>query len=82
MRTYRLLFLDAGFSHLAGLPLGQQLFTEVRKRVASQYGSDNHVERDLNRYTEYLQNCFNRPVLPEDVDCEEFLGFLDVEFRR
>jgi hypothetical protein len=79
MNTYRLLFLGAGFSHLAGLPLGPSLFREVRRKVRAEYGADNHVERDLKRFTEYTQQCFGRVVATENVDCEEFLGFLDVE---
>lgn len=79
MNTYRLLFLGAGFSCLAGLPLGPALFHEVRRRVRGEYGMDNHVERDLNRFNDYVQRCFGRVVAPDNVDCEEFLGFLDIE---
>jgi hypothetical protein len=79
MSTFRLLFLGAGFSHLAGLPLGPELFTEVRRRINEDYGSDNHVERDLMRFINYQHRCFDRTIRPENVDCEEFLGFLDVE---
>ncbi len=79
MFTYRLLFLGAGFSCLAGLPLGPDLFREVRKQINAQYSSDNHVERDLVRFIKYLSDCFNKAVLPDEVDCEEFLSFLDVE---
>jgi len=79
MSTYRLLFLGAGFSHPAGLPLGQELFREVRRRVNSELTSDNHVERDLNRFIDYTERCFGRVLSPDNVDCEEFLGFLDVE---
>lgn len=79
INTYRLLFLGAGFSHLAGLPLGPQLFKEVRKRISKEHSSDNHVERDLKRFIDYTARCFGREILPIDVDLEEFLGFLDVE---
>jgi len=79
VKTHRLLVLGAGFSRLAGLPLGAKLFQEVRKQVTSQYGSDNHVERELKKYAEYQQSCFKRVVVPDAVDCEEFLGYLDVE---
>jgi len=79
MKTSRLLFLGAGFSRPAGLPLGSELFHQVRARIASQHGRDNHVERDLKRYIDYMRNCFNRDIPPEEVDYEQFLGFLDVE---
>jgi SIR2-like domain len=79
MSTYRLLFLGAGFSCLAGVPLGPNLFREVRKKIAAEYSSDNPVERDIERFIKYLSDCFHRTVLADDIDCEEFLGFLDVE---
>jgi hypothetical protein len=79
MNTYRLLFLGAGFSHLAGLPLGPALFRKVRRWISDEHGSDNHVERDLKRFSNYNERCFGRLLSPDDVDCEEFLGFLDVE---
>jgi hypothetical protein len=47
--TYRLLFLGAGFSCLAGLPLGPALFHEVRRRIRIECGVDNRVEHDLKR---------------------------------
>jgi hypothetical protein len=79
MTTHRLFFLGAGFSHLAGLPLGTELFQLVRSKIRDQYGADNHVERDLHEFTKYLYECFGRRVALENVDLEEFLGFLDVE---
>jgi hypothetical protein len=79
MTTHRLFFLGAGFSHLAGLPLGTELFQLVRSNIRDQYGADNHVERDLHEFTKYLYECFGRHVALENVDLEEFLGFLDVE---
>lgn len=79
MDTYRLIFLGAGFSHLAGLPLGPALFREVRRLINSEHGSDNHVERDLKRFIDYTERCFGRVLLSDDIDSEEFLGFLDVE---
>src|SRR5215217_5688625 len=79
MTTHRLFFLGAGFSHLAGLPLGTELFQLVRSNIRNQYGVDNHVERDLKGFTKYLHECFCRKVSADEVDVEEFLGFLDVE---
>ena len=79
MTTFRLLFLGAGFSVPAGLPLGAALFRHVRRVINGDQGTDNHVERDIARFIEYLERCFGRNVLPDEIDCEEFLGFLDVE---
>jgi hypothetical protein len=79
MKTFRLLFVGAGFSKLAGLPLGAELFQEVRRVTTSRYGRDNRVERDLLRFIEYMRNCEGKILTPETVSYEEFLGFLDVE---
>ena len=79
MTTHRLIFRGAGFSQLAGLPLGRELFRQVRERIAFQYGKDNPVERDVRRFVDYLNRCFARIESPDNIDCEELLGFLDVE---
>lgn len=77
--TYRLLFIGAGFSRPAGLPLGYELFDAVRKLNIERYGRDNHLERDLKSFIAFLKRCEGRNETPETVDYEEFLGFLDVE---
>ncbi len=75
----RLIFLGAGFSSPAGLPLGRNLFSEVRTRIKYEQGLDNHFEGDLNRFLEYLRICDERSVSDEEIDFEEFLAFLDIE---
>jgi len=40
-KTYRIFVIGAGFSRGAGLPLGNELFCEVRKRANIQFGPDN-----------------------------------------
>lgn len=77
--TYRLIILGAGFSRPAGLPLGAELFREVRRLAATTYGQDNRLERDLKRYIDYLDRCEGKSLTQETVNYEEFLGFLDVE---
>lgn len=79
MDTFRLLIIGAGFSKPAGLPLADQLFQEVRGRVKKLYGSGNQLERDLQRYFDYLHltEGFNGSI--DDIDIEQFLSFLDIE---
>jgi hypothetical protein len=77
--SFRMFVLGAGFSRAAGLPLARDLFQLVRNEAASDIGSDNHLERDLKRYTKFLLDTKNLKVKVDDVDFEEFLGFLDVE---
>jgi hypothetical protein len=78
-KTFRLLFLGAGFSKPAGLPLGVELFQNVRRSIIAKYGRDNHVESDLERYVRYLNDCEGCCQTSETVDYEQFLQFLDVE---
>jgi hypothetical protein len=75
----RILFLGAGFSRLAGLPLGAELFSDVRARAMVEDGPKNRLERDLERFIRYLKECDDRLLTEEDVDPEEFLAFLDLE---
>lgn len=77
--TYRILFIGAGFSRSAGLPLGYELFEAVRKVNIEKYGTDNRLERDLKLFIEYLKKCEGRKENSQTVDYEEFLGFLDIE---
>ena len=78
-KTFRLLFLGAGFSQPAGLPLGCELFQAVRRSIIAENGRDNHVERDLERYVKYLNDCEGCSQIADSVDYELFLAFLDVE---
>lgn len=75
----RSLFIGAGFSVGAGLPLAADLHLLVREASWRQYGRDNHFERDLNRFIKFQLRCDNRVIDPDQVDLEEFLGFLDAE---
>lgn len=77
--SFRILFLGAGFSRLAGLPLGAELFSDIRARAKLERGPRNDLETDLRRFLKYLKECDERSVPEEDVDLEEFLAFLDRE---
>jgi len=76
---HRLIFLGAGFSKPAGLPLGSELFKEIRKLIWNRYGPDSIFEYDLNRYIRYLKETENKNLTPEQIDYEDFLSFLDLE---
>jgi hypothetical protein len=78
-KTLRLIFLGAGFSRPAGLPLGHELFHAVRRSISAESGPENHVERDLERYVNYLNNCEGTRQTAATIDYEQFLGFSDVE---
>lgn len=79
MKTFRLLILGAGFSKPAKLPLADELFREVRRRVKNLYGGDNPLERDIKYYLGYLQNAEGFNGTADDIKIEKLLSFLDVE---
>lgn len=79
MKTFRLIFLGAGFSRAANLPLGSELFIKVRHLISSKYGRDNIVERDLVLFLEYLNKCERKQETAKSINYEEFLEYLDIE---
>lgn len=42
-------------------------------------GSDNHLEADLRSYRDFLKKCDGIDVPLDDINFEDFLGFLDIE---
>ena len=77
-KTFRILILGSGFSKPAGLPLGSELFGEVRKLIRHDHSS-NSVESDIKRYKEYVAATEGRKITDDSLDYEKFLGFLDTE---
>ena len=77
--TLRILVLGAGFSQPAGLPLGIELFKQVRHAIFAKHGTDNPAERDLKRYVNYVSACEGIHVAVDTVNHESFLAFLDRE---
>jgi hypothetical protein len=71
--------LGAGFSAAAGLPLADDLWKEVYRRALPMTGRAGQVRDDLDDYIQFNQRCKGRPFSRDDVNFEEFLGFLDVE---
>ena len=53
---FRLLVLGAGFSHAAGLPLGDELWRLTRKRALEGPGADK-FRMDLAKYLDYRREC-------------------------
>ena len=79
-RRHRIIFLGAGFSKPAGLPLGIELWSEIRYRANFLYGRAGKFHDDLKTYQAFRRDCDGIDVPVDQVDFEEFLGFLDVEF--
>jgi len=72
--------LGAGFSKPAGLPLAPELWDEVRRRGLRLSGRAEQFREDLEDYIEYRERCDGTILAVEEVNLEEFMAFLDVEF--
>jgi len=79
MGPFRILVVGAGFSRAAGLPLGRDLLRLVLEEARSKDGANNAIESDLAEFRAYRARCEGVELGREDVDLEEFVGFLDVE---
>lgn len=79
-RHFRIFILGAGFSQPAGLPLGSELWAEILRRAMRMTGRAGKFERDLNNYIEYRRDCDGILLAPHEVDFEDFLAFLDIEY--
>jgi hypothetical protein len=75
--TNRVFLLGAGFSKPAGLPLATELLDLVRDVARSRWeaGGRSHLERDLERYENYLADTDPGRAF----DLEEFGAWLDWE---
>ncbi|MFC4628025.1 SIR2 family protein [Promicromonospora alba] len=75
--TCRVFLLGAGFSKPAGLPLAAELLDQVLDVARTRWSRDgsSHLERDLERYEEYLADTDPGQVF----DLEQFGAWLDWE---
>jgi hypothetical protein len=73
--------LGAGFSKAAGLPLACELWDEVRRRAFLLSGRGEFFRDDLETYIKYREKCDGKELTFEQVDLEEFMAFLDIEFH-
>ena len=78
-RRFRIFILGAGFSKHAGLPLGPELWQEIRSRAHLLPGRAAKFQSDLESYIDYRRDCDGCELTPDDVDFEDFCGFLDIE---
>jgi hypothetical protein len=80
-QKFAIYILGAGFSKPAGLPLACDLWDEVRRRALSLSGRASFFRDDLETYIEYRKKCDGKGLAFEEVDLEEFMAFLDIEFH-
>jgi hypothetical protein len=79
-RRHRIVVLGAGFSKHAGLPLGVELWQEILDRAKVLQGRAGKFQDDLTTYRTFREQCDGVHLPLEQIDFEEFLGFLDIEF--
>ena len=70
--------LGAGFSKPAGLPLGDQLFSEILK-LARQRGIEQIINRDIEFFLQYLKRTKGKRITEDEINLEEFISYLDIE---
>ena len=78
-KRFRLFILGAGFSAQAGVPLGAELFCEMRSRARSLFGSDNMLEDEVRDYIRYRELADGLIIDANNVDFEDLMSFLDIE---
>jgi hypothetical protein len=71
--------LGAGFSVSACLPTASQLWEEVVDRGLRMKGRADKFRADLDDYIEFKRRAEGVDIKLEEVNFEEFLGFLDIE---
>jgi SIR2-like protein len=74
-----LYILGAGFSAAAGLPLADNLWKEVCRRALPMTGRAEKFREDLDDYLKFKERTEGVRLRREDINFEEFLGFLDIE---
>lgn len=73
----RLLFLGAGFSRPAGLPLANELLPLALDEIHQHFPGATKLDKSLERYRRYLLDTTD--ASPEPIDVEQFCAFLDHE---
>lgn len=71
--------MGAGFSAAAGLPLADDLWKEVLRRARGLTGRASQFKQDMDDYIEYKKRTEGIRLSYQNVNFEEFLGYLDVE---
>lgn len=80
LKRFGIFVVGAGFSHAAGLPLASELWAEVRRRAERLTGRAGKFNDDLQYYIAFRKECDGITLAPSQVDFEDFMAFLDVEY--
>lgn len=72
-------FLGAGFSKPAGLPLGDELFSEVMRIAKSTGIYEYSLAQSINEYLAYFSAVVGRKITEEEINLEKFMSYLDID---
>jgi hypothetical protein len=72
-----MMIIGAGFSRPAGLPLGNELFPEIRRRAKRLEATV--LDYDVERYLTFVERTTGRKLTPDEIDFERFMSYLDIE---
>ncbi len=78
-RNFGIFILGAGFSAPAGLPLADELWSDILTHARTFQGRAQQFWDDLDYYIDFRRRADGKALNREQVNFEEFLGFLDVE---
>lgn len=81
---YSIFIIGAGFSKLAGYPLGQELFREIIIEAIKLDPSGvnlykNILKPDIEDFLEYKEKTTHSKLNEDDINFEEFVSYLDVQ---
>ncbi len=76
---YNLIVLGAGFSRAAGLPLGNELFSEIVREAKRDVLFENILKPDMERYLLFIERTEGVTLHSDEIELEQFMSFLDVE---
>jgi hypothetical protein len=82
-RNFAIYILGAGFSASAGLPLASELWQQIFDRASGHDKSlrMSHFDTDIEDFILYKKRSFGQSIKREEINFEEFLGYLDLEFH-
>jgi hypothetical protein len=71
--------LGAGFSKPAGLPLGNELFTDIIKYAKARGLYQNILKADIASFLRYSRDAKGKHISEKEINFEEFISYLDIE---
>lgn len=76
---FRVFVLGAGFSHKAGLPLGNELFDCIIQESKKDVLYENILKADIEDYIDYIEATSGKQIAESEINLENFASFLDIQ---